>query len=391
MTPGRTTDKSDSINKEKQRRFQNQIQQFENDNKKVKKGEEKAFSVDDRMETALSNIDETITTLQTRRESVKKKKKQRKKKYGKKNLKEIKKQDFHDLKMFEHTEELQEIAEEISDWRAYQIEIQDLSRRMLRDELDKRLNDEVDVEAAKRYVEVVEDKIDDIESHVDSRVEDQKEMITNRIDAEVSKEKAETEARVAGVEKDVQYLKEEVMQSMQTLTETLQEVAKQTESDKRNHVTNAAEKTNEVKNNVQKGSRAEQLREEVGDVETVEEEPEISENEFSQNTDSEPSPIEGTTVGTGEKEEQEESSEDDGPRYKFKRRAWSEMKQTFIKVQEDFDAGRIYPEEETLSYRKVADYSDVGKDSIKSKIEDVREEFDDREEPICPDLGNPEQ
>lgn len=391
MNPGqRTTSKSDSIEKEKQRRFKNQIQQFESDMKKVKGGEENPLAVDDRMETALSNIDETVTTLQTRRESIKKKKNDREKKYGKKNLKKIKKQDFHDLKMYEYTDELKEIEAEISDWRAYQIEIQDLSREMLRLELEKRLEDEVDVEAAKRYVEVVEDKLDNIKSLVDSRVDDQKQMIENRIDAEIGKERAETESKVTSLEKDVEYLEKNVFGVLELMTETLHEVAQQTNGNSKiqQRIKETKQETQNLQESIDKGNKAQKTRQEVGP--TPEEKPQKleqthdqrkPENEGYPTAESSSSSIEGKEVGTGEEDEEEE---EEGPKYKFKRRAYSEMKETFEQVHKDFENGEIYPDQDKLSYRKLAEYSDVGKDSIKKKIDAVREEYEDAE--ICPAL-----
>lgn len=373
----RTTSKSGSIDKEKERRFKNQIKSFESDVSEVKQGEENPLEVLQRIETALSNIDETITTLQTRRESVEKKRGQREKKYGKKDLKNIKKQDFHDLKWAEYTEELREIEAEIADWRGYQIEIQDLAIEMLEFKTENLMKDQVDAKAAKRYVDVVEDKLDDISDMMDSRINDQKDLIENKIEAETGKQKAETEAKLAGVEKDVEYLERNVFSVLEAITETLQEVAQQSNGTPQvqEKVERTREQTQDLQDRLDKETRAEKTREDVGSK------PERIETEHGEKNPEE----EGYPV----KEKDEENSEEqDKPRYIFERRAYSELKSNFEKIQREFEDGEIYSGEDSLSFEKVAELSDLGEDDIRNKLEVVHDHFPDEEGSICPALSN---
>lgn len=349
----RQLQKSGEIDKTKKRRFENMIREFENDIQEVHSGSKNALDVAEKMEATLKNIDETITTLQSDKDSVKQKLKNKKETLGKSNIKNINDEQFHPLQLHELTKQLNEINAKINDWRAYQVEISDLRDEMLEQAYDQTHEDQLNVEAAKRYTEVVDDKLDNIRDVLEQVMDEKYNSVESRVDSKFSEKNAELESRITSNEKDIEYMQKNIDTLLRSLVENLDDIA---EAAKNENNVGSVEEVKEDAQKLQSGmdekERAKQLNSDT----------DIEENQTIEDSSSSD---EGEIDGISEEVNDIDAS------YEMEMKAASELVEIFEQIEDDFE------EPSKVTAQTIADHSDISQEKVKQKLEYVRKEKDE--------------
>jgi hypothetical protein len=345
------------LDKEDKQRYDTQLNEFQQLHQKVENGNEDPIEVEDRVQAAEDNIEETITTLLSERSALREEFDDLKSDIGEERLQEILNELPQLKELFDTLVRLEELAKKMYERRTYQYSMSRDSKNMLYNMVLNYREDEVNIEAAKRYNELADDKIENIKDVIETMFDEHYDSIDTLVEAEVSKRLSEQQVTITSVEKDMEYLKERQADLLERMAEGFKEVAEMADNEQ------VRRELEEQMNELDKASEEMKDSEQMVQNQVEQAKESLSESEQSDEIE------DGGTLEGKEVEPEEEEKEEQIPQFSLELKATSELKEEFEQMEE------VIPEDE-MDLESLEKYVDCEMDKLREKLEKTREKFD---------------
>lgn len=283
-------------------------------------------------------------------------------------------------------ERISDLQEQIDNWKDYLVILGSLNAKLNKEIAVSLFGDRVDKQASEKILQFAEKKHDELDQRVEKMEDRVVESTESKLDRRLSEELGDIKMAQATMQKELEFFRENfgrLVDTLRTVSDAQKQVAKlvqvideQTDIDAdeaREMAEKASEETSGATDRLEdpEGAAVERAREEMDD--SIDPTPPL--NEAGEDGD-----VDESAEGEESAEEELDDAErDERPSYSLKHKSLSEMKAEFDRMEENEDP-------DDLSFQNMAEKSDVSHETIRNKLNKVREEYGDD---VCFPLGNP--
>jgi len=307
-------------------------------------------SAEREISSLIEQVDQIITTLQEDEDFSEQKIERRRKQIGKKTIENVKEEEgLIDSKIFDEYKQLHtNVDKRIREWKSYQFELGNQLAELRKDRLEAIDEERIHTTAAEKISEFMDQRLNEHMELLVDRFTNFRNSLEDKVELMVNQEVAELRERQTRLETKIEVLEERHEQK-----DSIIESLAKGQHGASNHVQELAEEERGMMQQNDYQSKAEQTttpesKEESGD-------------------------LEGTTVDTGETEdEQKDEQESDSTKYRFTGRSLTELKSEFNKVSENEDL-------DEYSLEDLEQDSDYTENLLKKQLDRLKDHFDDFE------------